>query len=152
MAAEHGLSDQSVPQSTRAFAYGHHPFEGATPGSPEWVTRGSGDGYPRAVRVPLSLAAEVLLARAAGRLSRIARRGGGTTVGGKLLATLDPGAIDRLAARLRDGAAVISATNREKQTAAGVAGALAPRGRPPPHHLPADPGSCRGGAQRCATS
>src|SRR2546427_6067716 len=146
MAAEHGLSDQSVPQSTRAFAYGHHPFEGATPGSPEWVTRGSGDGYPRAVRVPLSLAAEVLLARAAGRLSRIARRGGGTTVGGKLLATLDPGAIDRLAARLRDGAAVISATNGKKTTAAVVGGSLAPRGRVPHQPPRAEPLSGGGGA------
>jgi UDP-N-acetylmuramyl tripeptide synthase len=81
------------------------------------------------VRVPFSLAAEVLLARAAGRLSRIARRGGGTTVGGKLLATLDPGAIDRLAARLRDGTAVISATNGKTTTAAMVAEILAPRVR-----------------------
>src|SRR3989442_7132793 len=147
MAAEHGLSDQSVPQSTRAFAYGHHPFEGATPGSPEWVTRGSGDGYPRAVRVPLSLAAEVLLARAAGRLSRIARRGGGTTVGGKLLATLDPGAIDRLAARLRDGAAVISAPKGKTKAGGGGGGVLAPRGGRGPHPPRADPRSGGGGGR-----
>jgi hypothetical protein len=51
------------------------------------------------VRVPVPLAAEIALARAAGTLSRLAGTGGGTTMPGKLLSKLDPGAVDRLAAR-----------------------------------------------------
>ncbi len=59
--------------------------------------------------------------RAAGALSRFAGRGGGTTLPGKLLWKLDPGAIDRLAARLRDGSVLVSATNGKTTTAAMVA-------------------------------
>ena len=44
------------------------------------------------------LAVESLAARAAGKLSRLAGAGGGTTLPGKLLWKLDPGAIDALAA------------------------------------------------------
>jgi UDP-N-acetylmuramyl tripeptide synthase len=79
------------------------------------------------VRLPLSLAAEVAVARAAGRLSRFAGTGGGTTIPGKLLWRLDPGAVDRLAERLPLGSAVISATNGKTTTAAMTAGIL--RGR-----------------------
>jgi UDP-N-acetylmuramyl tripeptide synthase len=79
------------------------------------------------VRLSLSLAAEVAVARAAGRLSRFAGTGGGTTIPGKLLWRLDPGAVDRLAARLPLGSAVISATNGKTTTAAMTAGIL--RGR-----------------------
>jgi UDP-N-acetylmuramyl tripeptide synthase len=79
------------------------------------------------VRLPLSLAAEVAVARAAGRLSRLAGTGGGTTIPGKLLWRLDPGAVDRLAARLPLGSAVISATNGKTTTAAMTAAIL--RGR-----------------------
>ena len=43
---------------------------------------------------------EVALARGAGRLSRLARAGGGTTFPGKLLTRLDPAALERLSARL----------------------------------------------------
>ena len=43
---------------------------------------------------------EVAAARSVGALSRLAGRGGGTTLPGKLLSTVDPGAVDRLAARL----------------------------------------------------
>ena len=43
------------------------------------------------------------LVRGAGALSRLAGRGGGTTLPGKLLWKLDPGAIDALAARLPAG-------------------------------------------------
>ncbi|MBA3412611.1 MAG: DUF1727 domain-containing protein, partial [Actinobacteria bacterium] len=80
-----------------------------------------------AVRVPLS--AEILAARAAGRLSRLLRTGGGTTMPGKLLWKLDPGAIDRLAARLPLGSALVSATNGKTTTAAMVAEILEPRYR-----------------------
>ncbi len=67
------------------------------------------------------LTVEIAAARAAARLSRLAGRGGGTTLPGKLLHTLDPGAIDALAARLPDGAALVSATNGKTTTTAMVA-------------------------------
>jgi UDP-N-acetylmuramyl tripeptide synthase len=76
------------------------------------------------VHVPL--AAEILAARAAVRLSRLTRRGGGTTVPGKLLWKLDPDAVDRLAQRLREGSALISATNGKTTTAAMAAEILRP--------------------------
>ncbi len=79
--------------------------------------------------VPIPLVAEIAFARAAGRLSRLARTGGGTTVPGKLLWKLDPGAIDRLAARLPLGSAVISSTNGKTTTAAMAAGILRERFR-----------------------
>ena len=75
----------------------------------------------------MRLAVEIALARAAGRLSRLARAGGGTTVPGKLLWKVDPGAVDRLAARLPLGSALISATNGKTTTAAMAAEIL--RGR-----------------------
>src|SRR5207245_4107031 len=79
------------------------------------------------LRVTLPLAAEVAVAQAAGRLSRLARTGGGTTMPGKLLWKLDPGAIDRLAARLPLGSAVVSATNGKTTTAAMAASILGDR-------------------------
>jgi UDP-N-acetylmuramyl tripeptide synthase len=79
------------------------------------------------MRVPLTV--EVTAARAAARLSRLARTGGGTTLPGKLLAKLDPGSIDRLAARLPLGSALISATNGKTTTASMAAEILAPGAR-----------------------
>ena len=76
------------------------------------------------MRVPLAL--EIGLARTAAGLSRLVGAGGGTTVPGKLLSKLDPGAVDRLAARLPQGSAVISATNGKTTTAAMVARILEP--------------------------
>jgi lipid II isoglutaminyl synthase (glutamine-hydrolysing) len=73
-------------------------------------------------RFPLGL--EILLARATGELSRLARAGGGTTVPGKLLWKLDPAAVDALARRLPQGSALVSATNGKTTTAAMVAGIL----------------------------
>ena len=55
------------------------------------------------MRAPIPLGAEILAARAVGGLSRLAGTGGGTTLPGKLLWKLDPGAIDRLARRLPEG-------------------------------------------------
>src|SRR5207302_6119554 len=72
-------------------------------------------------------AAEIAAARVAGRLSRLVGTGGGTTVPGKLLWKLDPGAVDRLAARLPLGAAVISATNGKTTSAAMAARILGSR-------------------------
>ena len=85
------------------------------------------DSLPRVVRLPVPLAAEIALARAAGRLSRLAGTGGGTTVPGKLLWKLHPTAVNRLAARLPLGSALISATNGKTTTAAMTAEIL--RGR-----------------------
>jgi len=79
------------------------------------------------VRPTIPLAVEVAAARAAGALSRRAGRGGGTTLPGKLLWKLDPGAIDRLAARLPGGSVLVSATNGKTTTAAMVAEILRPR-------------------------
>src|SRR5262245_3898570 len=77
------------------------------------------------MRLPIPLAAEIAAARAVGRLSRLAGRGGGTTIPGKLLWKLDPSAVDRLAARLPLGSALISATNGKTTTAAMAARILA---------------------------
>src|SRR5262245_4162790 len=85
--------------------------------------------YPRRVAVRLPLRAEILGARAAGALSRLVGAGGGTTVPGQLLWKVDPGAVDRLAARLREGSAAISATNGKTTTAAMAAEILSPRHR-----------------------
>jgi lipid II isoglutaminyl synthase (glutamine-hydrolysing) len=79
------------------------------------------------VRIPLK--AEVTAARLAARLSRLAGTGGGTTLPGKLLAKLDPGSIDRLAARLPLGTALLSATNGKTTTTAMAAEILSPRVR-----------------------
>jgi len=73
------------------------------------------------------LAVETLAARAAARLSRVAGAGGGTTLPGKLLWKLDPGAIDALAARLPQGTAVVSATNGKTTSTAMAAEILEPR-------------------------
>ena len=90
--------------------------------SPGWRTLG-------AVRLAVPLAAEIVAARAVAGLSRLAGAGGGTTVPGKLLSKLDPGAIDRLAARLPAGTAIVSATNGKTTTAAMAAEILRPRFR-----------------------
>ncbi|HSS72098.1 MAG TPA: MurT ligase domain-containing protein [Gaiellaceae bacterium] len=75
----------------------------------------------------MRLALEMAVARLAGRLSRLAGQGGGTTLPGKVLATIDPGAVSTLAARLPRGSAVVSATNGKTTTASLVAGILSPR-------------------------
>ena len=67
------------------------------------------------------LVIETLAARSVGALSRAARRGGGTTLPGKLLWKLDPGSVDALAARLPKGSALVSATNGKTTTTAMAA-------------------------------
>src|SRR5438105_5285018 len=81
------------------------------------------------MRPLLPLGLELAAARAVGGLSRLAGAGGGTTLPGKLLWKLDPGAIDRLAARLPLGSALVSATNGKTTTAALAASILEPRTR-----------------------
>jgi lipid II isoglutaminyl synthase (glutamine-hydrolysing) len=81
------------------------------------------------MRPPLPLAVEAAAVRAAGALSRLAGRGGGTTLPGKLLWKLDPAAIDRLARRLPQGSVLVSATNGKTTTSAMLAEILRRRGR-----------------------
>ncbi len=69
------------------------------------------------------LALKIAVARAAGALSRRSGRGA-TSLPGKLLMRMDPSAIARLARRLPQGSAVISATNGKTTTAAMVAAIL----------------------------
>jgi lipid II isoglutaminyl synthase (glutamine-hydrolysing) len=78
-------------------------------------------------RPPLAL--EIAAARGVAALSRRVGAGGGTTIPGRLLAELDRGAIDRLAARLANGTAVVSATNGKTTTTAMAAEILRPRHR-----------------------
>jgi lipid II isoglutaminyl synthase (glutamine-hydrolysing) len=75
------------------------------------------------------LSLETSAARLVGRLSRAAGRGGGTTLPGKLVWKLDPGALDALAGRLPLGVALVSATNGKTTTTAMVASILSPRRR-----------------------
>ncbi len=72
------------------------------------------------------LALETRTARLVARLSRAAGRGGGTTLPGKLVWTIDPGAVDALSARLSHGVLVVSATNGKTTTCAMAARMLAP--------------------------
>ncbi len=81
----------------------------------------------RRMHVPLGL--EVAAARGVAGLSRLVGAGAGMTVPGKLLSVLDPGAVDRLAARLPAGTVTISATNGKTTTAAMAAEILRPRFR-----------------------
>jgi UDP-N-acetylmuramyl tripeptide synthase len=74
------------------------------------------------------LAPKLAAARAAGAVSRRAGRGG-TSLPGKLLLRMEPGAVGELAARLPGGNAVISATNGKTTTAAMVASILERGGR-----------------------
>jgi UDP-N-acetylmuramyl tripeptide synthase len=71
--------------------------------------------------VSVRLELEKAAARAVGRLSRAARRGGGTTLPGKLLWKLDPEAVDALAARLPLGVVLQSGTNGKTTTTAMTA-------------------------------
>jgi lipid II isoglutaminyl synthase (glutamine-hydrolysing) len=80
-------------------------------------------------RMGARLALETSAARLVGRLSRAARRGGGTTLPGKLVWKLDRGALDALAGRLPHGTALISATNGKTTTAAMASSILAPTHR-----------------------
>jgi UDP-N-acetylmuramyl tripeptide synthase len=81
------------------------------------------------MRPPVPLSVEAAVVRAAGTLSRLAGRGGGTTLPGKLLWKLDPDAIDALAAQLPRGSVAVSATNGKTTTTAMVAEILRPHVR-----------------------
>ena len=70
------------------------------------------------------LGPKIVAARAVGELARRAGRGGGTSLPGKVLMALEPGAIAELSARLPRGSVVVSATNGKTTTAAMVASVL----------------------------
>ncbi len=72
------------------------------------------------------LALETSAARLVGRLSRASGRGGGTTLPGKLVWKLDPGALDALAGALPHGVALVSATNGTTTTTAMASSILSP--------------------------
>jgi UDP-N-acetylmuramyl tripeptide synthase len=75
------------------------------------------------------LAPKLAAARAVGALARASGRGGGTSLPGKVLMRLEPGAISELAARLGEGNVVLSATNGKTTTAAMISSVLERRGR-----------------------
>jgi lipid II isoglutaminyl synthase (glutamine-hydrolysing) len=84
--------------------------------------------------VSAGFGAKVALARAVGALSRLTRRGGGTTLPGRMLLRLAPDAILRLGAGLRDGSVVVSATNGKTTTAGMIAALMRVNGRQPVHN------------------
>jgi UDP-N-acetylmuramyl tripeptide synthase len=71
---------------------------------------------------------KIALARVAGRLSRLSRRGGGTSLPGKLLLRLAPNAVGLLAGQLERGSVVVSATNGKTTTANMIASVVARAG------------------------
>src|SRR4051794_40042926 len=77
---------------------------------------------------------QLTIARAAGALSRVSGRGGGTSLPGKVLLRLKPDAIELLGAQLERGSIVISATNGKTTTAAMVAGVVRHAGIEPVHN------------------
>jgi UDP-N-acetylmuramyl tripeptide synthase len=74
------------------------------------------------------LAPGLAAAKAVGALSRAARRGGGTSLPGKVLTRVEPEAIGLLSSRLTQGSIVLSATNGKTTTAAMIASILEGRG------------------------
>ena len=78
--------------------------------------------------------AKVALARTVGALSRLTRRGGGTTLPGRMLLRMAPDAIPRLGSGLRDGSVIVSATNGKTTTAGMIAAVMRANGREPVHN------------------
>src|SRR4051794_7269134 len=75
-----------------------------------------------------ALRAKVAVARAVGSLSRASRRGGGTSLPGKLLLRMEPHAIRALSADLGRGSVVVSATNGKTTTSGMIARILGEHG------------------------
>src|SRR5262245_18846720 len=93
------------------------------------LSDGPRSGYPPAVRVRVPMTVGIAGARMAAGLSRLVGAGGGTTVPGKVLSSIDPEVVDRLARRLPLGSALVSATNGKTTTAAMAAQILSPHVR-----------------------
>jgi UDP-N-acetylmuramyl tripeptide synthase len=79
------------------------------------------------------LAPKLALARAVGALSRLGG-GGATSLPGKVLIRMEPGAIGALGARLPRGSVLVSATNGKTTTAAMAAGIFEHAGIPLVHN------------------
>jgi UDP-N-acetylmuramyl tripeptide synthase len=75
-----------------------------------------------------------MLARLVRAASRRLGRTGGTTVPGRLLLRLSPGALALMSGELEDGSVLVSATNGKTTTASMIAGALDRAGRPVVHN------------------
>jgi lipid II isoglutaminyl synthase (glutamine-hydrolysing) len=71
---------------------------------------------------------QIAVAKLVGTVSRLSRRGGGTSLPGKLLLRVVPGAIARLGTGLGRGSVLVSATNGKTTTAGMIAGVLAEAG------------------------
>jgi lipid II isoglutaminyl synthase (glutamine-hydrolysing) len=67
---------------------------------------------------------KIALAKVAGMLSRLSRRGGGTSLPGKVLLRLEPRAVALLARQLPRGSVIVSATNGKTTTANMIASVL----------------------------
>jgi UDP-N-acetylmuramyl tripeptide synthase len=80
-----------------------------------------------------TLAPKLALARAVGAVSRL-RGGGATSLPGKVLMRMEPGAIGALGARLPRGSVLVSATNGKTTTTAMAAGILEHAGIPLVHN------------------
>jgi UDP-N-acetylmuramyl tripeptide synthase len=80
-----------------------------------------------------TLAPKLALARAVGTLSRL-RGGGATSMPGKVLMALEPGAIGALGARLERGSVIVSATNGKTTTTSMAASILERAGVPLVHN------------------
>ena len=74
---------------------------------------------------------EVALARLTRRFVRLLGRSGGTTLPGRALLSLQPRAIETLAARLGGGVTLVSATNGKTTTTTMLAAVLGRAGSPP---------------------
>ena len=83
--------------------------------------------------MPDALAPKLALARAVGALSRL-RGGGATSLPGKVLVRIEPGAIGALGARLARGSVLVSATNGKTTTTAMAARILEHAGIPLVHN------------------
>jgi UDP-N-acetylmuramyl tripeptide synthase len=83
--------------------------------------------------MPDTLAPKLALARAVGALSRL-RGGGATSLPGKVLVRIEPGAIGALGARLPRGSVLVSATNGKTTTTAMAARILEHAGIPLVHN------------------
>jgi UDP-N-acetylmuramyl tripeptide synthase len=71
---------------------------------------------------------KIALAKIVGRLSRLSRRGGGTSLPGKLLLRLEPTVVSSLSGQLSRGSVIVSATNGKTTTANMIATVLARAG------------------------
>ena len=92
--------------------------------------------------------AAVLAGKATGALSRLSRRGGGTTLPGDVARAIDPDVLRKLARDLKFGSVVITGTNGKTTTARLVSWLLEGAG----HHVVSDRKSTRLNSSHSLTS